>query len=86
MQHNFSQRRACQLTRSHRASIRYTSRRPNDEAVRTRLKVLAQERPRFGYKRLCVLLRREHMMINHKKVYRLYCEEGLEKPLAETAR
>jgi len=45
--------------------------------VRARLKVLAQERPRFGTKRLCVLLRREKVTINHKKVYRLYCEEGL---------
>jgi len=76
-EHGFSQRRACQLTQSHRASIRYQSRRSDDEAVRARLKVLAQERPRFGTKRLCVLLRREKVTINHKKVYRLYCEEGL---------
>ena len=76
-EHGFSQRRACQFTQSSRTSIRYVSRRPDDEVVKIRLKVLAQERPRFGYKRLCVLLRRENVMINHKKVYRLYCEEGL---------
>ena len=57
--------------------MRYVFRRADEAAVRGRLKVLAQERPRFGYKRLCVLLRRENIMVNHKKVYRLYCEEGL---------
>lgn len=46
-------------------------------ALRQRLRELAQARPRFGYRRLYVLLRREGWRINHKCVYRLYREEGL---------
>ena len=57
--------------------VRYTSRREDDAVLRLRLKELAHERPRFGYKRLCVLLRREKFVVNHKKVYRLYHEEKL---------
>jgi putative transposase len=45
--------------------------------LRRRLRELAQARPRFGYRRLHVLLRREGWAVNHKRVYRLYCEEGL---------
>ena len=76
-QHGFSQRRACALTSSHRASIRYRSKRSDEAILRQRLKELATERPRFGYLRLHVLLRREGWLVNHKKVYRLYREDGL---------
>ncbi len=76
-EHGFSQRRACRLVQSHRASIRYSSKRGSDDKLRKRLQELAQERPRFGYNRLWVLLRREGVEVNHKKVYRLYREEGL---------
>jgi putative transposase len=58
-------------------SLRYQSRRPDDTLVRGRLKELAQERPRFGYRRLGVLLRREGHEVNLKRVLRLYREEGL---------
>ncbi len=60
-----------------RSSARYRSRRPADSVLRQRLRTLAQQRPRFGYRRLTVLLRREGQPINHKRVYRLYREEGL---------
>jgi len=50
--------------------------------LRGRLKALAQERPRFGYRRLGVLLHREGHEVNLKRVLRLYREEGLGKPLA----
>ncbi len=73
----FSQRRACVLTSSHRASIRYRAKRGEETALRQHLKELAAERPRFGYLRLHVLLRREGWLVNHKKVYRLYREDGL---------
>ncbi len=76
-QHGFSQRRACSLTGSQRASVRYVARRADEAALRQRLKELAAQRPRFGYLRLPVLLRREGWKVNHKKVYRLYREEGL---------
>lgn len=45
--------------------------------LRRRLRELAAARQRFGYRRLWVLLRREGWKVNHKKIYRLYCEEGL---------
>ena len=57
--------------------IRYRSRRPPDEALRTRLRELAAERRRFGYRRLHVLLRREGLVLNRKRSQRLYREEGL---------
>jgi len=51
--------------------------RPDDDALRERLKVLAEERRRFGYRRLWVLLRREGHAVNRKRVYRLYKQERL---------
>lgn len=61
----------------HRSMARYRRRKPNDEALRERLKTLAGQHRRYGYLRLHVLLRREGFMLNHKKTYRLYREEGL---------
>lgn len=58
-------------------SLRSQSKRPDDLPVRTRLREIAQERPRFVCRRLHVLLRREGVLINHKKTHRLYCEEKL---------
>jgi putative transposase len=57
--------------------VRYEARRGDDEPVRTRLRELAALRKRFGYRRLGLLLRREGVVVNHKRVYRLYREEGL---------
>lgn len=72
-----SQRRACALAGIPTCSLRYQSRRHDDMKVRGRLTELAQERPRFGYRRLGVLLRREGHPVNLKRVLRLYREEGL---------
>ncbi len=71
-----SQRRACGLIRLSRSGYLYRRRRTN-ETLRARLRELAQARPRFGYRRLWVLLRREGQMVNLKRVYRLYREERL---------
>jgi putative transposase len=60
-----------------RSSARYRRRRSGDEELRERLRQLAGERRRFGYRRLHVMLRREGEQVNHKRVYRLYREEGL---------
>jgi putative transposase len=60
-----------------RSSARYQTRRSGDEELRERLRELADERRRFGYRRLHVMLRREGKEVNHKRVYRLYREEGL---------
>jgi putative transposase len=73
----FSERRACRLVGIGRASARYRAMRGDDAAVRARLRELAAERPRFGYRRLHALLRREGVVVNHKRVARLYGEEGL---------
>jgi len=72
-----SQRRACKVVGMHRSVARYRRRKPNDAALRERLKTLAGQHRRYGYLRLHVLLRREGFILNHKKTYRLYREEGL---------
>ena len=74
----FSERRACALVGIGRSSLRYRPRpRANEAGLRARLRQLAGERPRFGYRRLHALLRREGVTVNHKRVARLYREEGL---------
>src|SRR5579864_7597260 len=72
----FSQRRACGLITMAVSSYRYQSRRC-DEPLRTRLVELAREKPRFGYRRLHVLLEREGEAVNHKRLHRVYREAGL---------
>ena len=72
-----SQRRAIRLIGADRSTVRYQSTRPDDAPLRERLKALAAERRRFGYRRLHVLLRREGHAVNQKKVRRLYREERL---------
>jgi putative transposase len=72
-----SERRACGLLGVDRASARYRPRGSDDGALRERLRELAAERRRFGYRRLHVLLVREGWAVNHKRVYRIYQEEGL---------
>jgi putative transposase len=58
-------------------TYRYASLRPDDTAIRERLRALAAERRRFGYRRLHILLRREGLRLNHKRLFRLYREERL---------
>ena len=72
-----SERRAGRALGVGNSSLRYRSRRPAAEELRRRLRELAAERPRYGYQRLWALLRREGWEVNHKRVYRLYVEEGL---------
>jgi putative transposase len=68
--HHFrlSQRRACGLVGMHRSTCRYTTRRPEDAELVARLRRHAAERPRYGYRRLHVLVRREGLEVNHKRV------------------
>lgn len=73
----YSQRRACGLVGMEPKTYRYASRRPDDAGMRARLRKLANERRRFGYRRLHILLRREGVALNHKKLFRLYREERL---------
>jgi putative transposase len=72
----FSERRACRLMMMAVTTYRYRSQR-SDEPLRTRLVELAREKPRFGYRRLHVLLRRSGERVNHKRLHRIYREAGL---------
>jgi hypothetical protein len=72
-----SERRACEIAGADRKTIRYLSRRAPDTVLRGRLRELANERRRFGYRRLFVLLRREGEPSGINRIYRLYSEEGL---------
>lgn len=74
---SYTQRRACALVGLHPKTYRYVTRRPDDAALRTRLRELAAVRRRFGYRRLHILIRREGTTVNRKKLYRLYREERL---------
>lgn len=74
---SYSQRRACGLIGLDPKTYRYGSRRPDDAELRGRLKALASERRRFGYRRLHILLKRDGVALNHKKLFRLYREERL---------
>jgi putative transposase len=75
--HGLSQRRACRLVGMDRSTLRYRGKRPDDSALRQRLRKLAAERRRFGYRRLGWMLAREGHAMNHKRLYRLYREERL---------
>ena len=75
-QHGLSQRRACALAMVDPKTVRREPVADNPE-IRARLRALAAERRRFGYRRLGVLLEREGVMMNEKKLFRLYTDEGL---------
>ncbi|THF87270.1 IS3 family transposase [Deinococcus sp. KSM4-11] len=73
-----SERRACRVLGFSRTTQRRKSpTRVKDLVLVERLRTLAAERPRFGYRRLYLLLRRDGLKINHKRVYRVYRAEGL---------
>ena len=76
--YDVSERHACRATKIPRSTIRYERRSPSDEGIRRRLKELAMQRRRFGSPRLTVMLRREGHKVNHKRVERIYAEEGLQ--------
>ena len=75
--YEMSERRACAITVVDRSMVRYRSKRADDGKLRSRMRELAGERHRFGYRRLHVLLRREGLVVNRKRTQRLYREEGL---------
>lgn len=76
--HEVSERRACTVLGFDRSSMRYRARRANDAGLRLRIRALASERRRFGYRRLHFLLKREGLVMNQKRFRRLYREEGLQ--------
>ena len=76
--HGVSQRRACQVLAVDRSSVRYRSVRPDDAEARTAMNAVATERRRFGYRRIHVMLERQGIVMNLKKLRRLYREEKLQ--------
>ena len=74
---SYTQRRACGLVSLHPKTYRYRSKRPSDDGLRKRLRELASQRRRFGYRRLGLLLGREGIRLSNKKLYRIYKEERL---------
>ena len=72
-----SQRRVCRLVALDRNTLRYQSRRSDDEGLRARMREIAETKRRYGCPRIYVRLRREGWTVNHKKVERLYRKEGL---------
>jgi putative transposase len=76
--HGVSQRRACQALAVDRSSVRYRSVRPDDAEARAAMKAVAAERRRFGYRRIHIMLERQGIVMNLKKLRRLYREEKLQ--------
>ncbi len=73
-----SQRRACSLVGISRNTLRWVScKKEQDEVLRARIRALAEQRRRFGSPRIHVLLKREALVVNHKRTERIYKEEGL---------
>jgi putative transposase len=72
-----SERRSCQTLKIYRSSYRRKPKKDEQAFLRMRIREIAATRVRYGYRRIHILLHREGWEINHKRVYRLYCEEGL---------
>lgn len=75
--YGLSERLACRLVGVSRRVVQYRSTRPDDTLLQQRLRDLARERRRFGYRRLDYLMAREGLAPNHMKLLRIYREEGL---------
>ncbi len=76
-----SERRACKAIGFCRSNVRYRRRAKGDEPlIRSRMLELARKRPRFGYRRITRLLRREGLKVSYKRVHRLWRQEGLKVP------
>jgi putative transposase len=72
-----SERKACRLLGLSRSTCRYESRKRDDLALRQRIRAIAQARPRFGYRRILVMLKREGLRVGSERVRRIYRDEGL---------
>lgn len=70
-------RRACKVVCLHRSNWHYKPHRREDRPLRQRIKEIAATRVRYGMWRIYILLRREGFKDNHKRVHRIYKEEGL---------
>jgi len=75
--HSRSERRACQLVGANRTSVRYVSHKTEEELLQEKITSIAHEKRRYGYRPIHVLLKREGVNINHKKLFRVYKQLGL---------
>ena len=71
-------RRACGVVQANRGNYHYKSKKGGQAALVKRIREVAALRMCYGYKRIYIYLRREGWSVNHKRVYRLYCQEGLQ--------
>lgn len=84
---NASERRVCRALGQPRSTQRYTGSKPNDEETLTlRMVELASHYGRYGYRRITALLRTEGWKVNHKRVGRLWRQEGLKVPARQPKR
>ena len=82
-----SERRACRVLKHCRATHQYVVQQPDDEApLRTRIIELARAYGRYGYRRITALLHREGWAVNHKRVERIWRQEGLKVPQKQPKR
>ncbi|WP_372557766.1 IS3 family transposase [Yersinia sp. 1652 StPb PI] len=81
-----SERQICFALRLSRSSFRYSSVAADDSALRLRIREITETRIHYGYRRVHVMLRREGWRDNHKRIYRLYCEQGLSLRLKRPRR
>jgi putative transposase len=72
-----TQRKACELAHISRSSYRYRPETEKNDKLKEKLTYLAHQKPRYGYRRLGILLRREGEVVNHKRLFRVYRAAGL---------
>jgi putative transposase len=77
-QFGLSERRACALTGINRASYRYKPEEALDDGLRDNIKRLAEKHPKYGYRMITLKLRQQNIQANHKRIERVYREEGLQ--------
>ncbi len=79
--YNVSERRLCSLFKTHRSTVRYVKRDVDEESrLISDMHRLAQKYPRYGYRRICALLKNYGWCVNHKRIERLWKKEGLQVP------
>ncbi|MHC4370473.1 MAG: IS3 family transposase, partial [Planctomycetota bacterium] len=82
-----SQRRACKALGRHRSTQRYKSKQlDKDKPLIEDMLKLSLKHPRYGYRRITILLREDNWLVNFKRVYRLWCHEGLKVPKKQHKR
>ena len=82
-----SERRACKVLDQNRQTQRYEPKRPDiDRPIIDRINALSEQHPRYGYRRIAALLRREGYQINIKRIHRLWKNEGLQKSTSKSWR